>query len=112
MFLGYAKDSEGNLFIAAVAEDAGSLENDFFRHFEKIEESKEDYVLHNGKYVKRTQEAINDDIKKQRSYRYRNESDIFLFEKLDRVNELADLLSSLKEWQKMKDRIRQELPYL
>lgn len=61
MFLGYQKDK-----IALVSNTREELENNKFTHFDRIEETAEEYVLYNGEYMlKADAEAAQTEAEKQ-----------------------------------------------
>ena len=99
MFLGYNRNQKGELFISLVADTEQELKNYPCVSFEKIEETKDKYILYNGKYLKETDIDVNENICAQRADRFYQETDKFLFKKLENVIDIrfANLYHMLKE---------------
>ena len=112
MFLGYNRNQKGELFISLVADTEQELKNYPCVSFEKIEETKDKYILYNGKYLKETDIDVNENICAQRADRFYQETDKFLFKKLENVIDIPSFLDALKLWRAEKEKIRKSLPYV
>lgn len=112
MFLGYMKNKEGNLFIAAVSKNIAELRDNPCFHFEKIEKSEDNYVLCEGNFINEREFNLNKEIRKKRLFCYQQTTDQILLEKLEQVSCWDDMMTVLTEWRSEKEKVRSKLPYV
>ena len=112
MFLGYMKNKEGNLFIAAVSKNIAELRDNPCFHFEKIEKSEDNYVLCEGNFINEREFNLNKEIRKKRLFCYQQTTDQILLEKLEQVSCWDDMMTALTEWRSEKEKVRSKLPYV
>ena len=110
MFLGYQKGK-----ITFISDSKEALENMACIVLDKIEESEEEIVLTNEGYRKKNQidrSELNKVARAERRHRFKEETDLFLFEHLEKMTDISELPSILEEWKKEKNRIRSEIEYI
>lgn len=108
MFLGYQENK-----IVLAANTRFEIENAPMIDISKIEETAEEYVLWNGKYVKKS-EAVPDreEVCSLRRNAFEETTDSYLLQKLENVATTEDLLDLLSEWKQKKNQIREKYPYV
>jgi len=108
MFLGYQNNK-----IVLAANTRAEIENAPLIETTKIEETAEEYVLRNGKYVK-TSDAVSDktEIQRQRRQDFEQHTDAYLLERLEDVATTDELFALLTDWKEKKEQIRKENSYI
>lgn len=108
MFLGYQDDK-----IVLAANTRTEIENAPMIELSKIEETAEEYVLWNGKYVKKS-EAVPDreELCSLRRNAFEKTTDAYLLQKLETVTTTTELFELLSDWKQKKNQIREEYPYI
>ncbi len=107
MFLGYQDNK-----IVLVAQTRAEIENAPLIETTKIEETTEEYVLRNGKYVKAS-DAVPDktEVQRRRRQAFEQHTDAYLLERLEDVATTEQLFALLADWKARKTQIREQLPY-
>lgn len=106
MFLGYQDDQ-----IVLAANTRSEIEHAPLIEVSAIEETAEEYVLRNGKYVKATDAVDKTEITLRRRQVFETTTDAYLLERLENVATTEELFELLSDWKSRKMRIREQLPY-
>lgn len=107
MFLGYQNNK-----IVLAANTRAEIENAPLIETTKIEETAEEYVLQNGKYVKASDTVFDKaEIQHRRRQAFEQYTDVYLLERLEDVATAEQLFAALTDWKAHKTQIREQLPY-